>query len=158
MKFFTDCTTQEEAKKLYHKLAKLFHPDKGGDNEMMIELKKQYDAWDSHSYQNTPSGYQFNTIYTDRFDRPLAKENFNLKNQVASLLTKIKWLNDDLLKWERKEEDWLKFSQAMNERLTNALVDIEFWKNKFQKAEEVAKFWYKCCLWGIIILILNWLI
>jgi hemerythrin-like domain-containing protein len=56
MNFFNDCKTQDEAKTLFRKLSKMFHPDKGGDPEFMMELKKQYD--DFH-----PSfGYQFNRI------------------------------------------------------------------------------------------------
>ena len=46
MKFFSDCKTQEEAKKTFNRLAKLFHPDKGGDKELMIELKNQFDSFD----------------------------------------------------------------------------------------------------------------
>ena len=46
MKFFSDCKTQEEAKKTFNRLAKLFHPDKGGDKDLMIELKNQFDSFD----------------------------------------------------------------------------------------------------------------
>jgi len=41
---FSDCKTPEEAKKKFRKLAKLYHPDKGGSNEKMAELKKEYES------------------------------------------------------------------------------------------------------------------
>lgn len=43
MKFFCDCKDIDEAKAIYHKLAKVMHPDKGGSQELMVELQKQYD-------------------------------------------------------------------------------------------------------------------
>jgi hypothetical protein len=40
---FQYCQNEEEAKKLYHRLAKRLHPDSGGENELMILLQKDYD-------------------------------------------------------------------------------------------------------------------
>lgn len=59
MDFFNDCKTQEEAKATFKRLCKCFHPDKGGEESLMIELKKQYDDW-SPSYRTQE--YQFNFI------------------------------------------------------------------------------------------------
>ena len=35
--------TLQEIKQQYHKLCKIYHPDKGGDNEKFIKLKNSYD-------------------------------------------------------------------------------------------------------------------
>lgn len=40
--FFKDCTTVEEVKELYKKLAKEHHPDKGGNVETMQALNNEY--------------------------------------------------------------------------------------------------------------------
>lgn len=39
---FRECETISDVKKLYHKLAKVFHPDKGGTKEQMQTLNKLY--------------------------------------------------------------------------------------------------------------------
>lgn len=43
MKHFVNITTVEDAKKLYRELAKLHHPDKGGDAEIMKQVNSEYD-------------------------------------------------------------------------------------------------------------------
>ncbi len=46
MKYFINCKTKEEAKKKYRDLAKRMHPDGGGDGKDMIELQRQYEAYE----------------------------------------------------------------------------------------------------------------
>lgn len=43
-KYFSDCKTIEEAKRLYHKLAVKHHPDLGGDLETMQAINAEYDT------------------------------------------------------------------------------------------------------------------
>lgn len=43
MKHFVNITTIEEAKAMYRNLAKLNHPDKGGDLETMKQINVEYD-------------------------------------------------------------------------------------------------------------------
>lgn len=59
MDFFSDCKSKEEAKSTYKRLCKCFHPDKGGEESLMIELKKQYDAWDPY-FQRADAPHKFN--------------------------------------------------------------------------------------------------
>ena len=40
--YFEKCTTHDEAKKLYRRLAMKLHPDKGGDDAAFQELNRQY--------------------------------------------------------------------------------------------------------------------
>ena len=42
MRFFPDNITAEDAKKLYHKLARVYHPDGGGDEETFKILNDEY--------------------------------------------------------------------------------------------------------------------
>ena len=44
MKYFAHCTTLEELKKEYRRLAKIHHPDVGGDTETMKAINAEYDA------------------------------------------------------------------------------------------------------------------
>lgn len=69
MKFFIDCRSISEAKEVYRKLAKVFHPDKGGDAELFRELTTQFDNFSPQSKMYTPNNmgswqssfYQFNS-------------------------------------------------------------------------------------------------
>lgn len=102
MKFFTDCRTKEELKKTFNKLAKCFHPDKGGNSELMIELQKQYDEWggnvhsrlDDFQQQAWNRSFKLNRIRTNDpipFDHPIHYEIRDLKVQISS---KDKVIND----------------------------------------------------------------
>lgn len=44
MDFFSDCYTDIQRKDRFRKLAKCFHPDRGGPSEFMIELQKQWEG------------------------------------------------------------------------------------------------------------------
>lgn len=44
MKYFTSCTTLDELKKEYRRLAMLNHPDHGGNEETMKAINNEYDA------------------------------------------------------------------------------------------------------------------
>src|SRR5688572_13580775 len=43
--YFANCTTLDEAKKLYFELAKINHPDKGGDTATFQEILNQFEAF-----------------------------------------------------------------------------------------------------------------
>lgn len=43
-KFFATCTDLSEAKRMFHRLAKIYHPDSpGGSAEKFMEIQKEYD-------------------------------------------------------------------------------------------------------------------
>ncbi|RAJ28099.1 J domain-containing protein [Pedobacter cryoconitis] len=42
MKWFNDCTSLDEVKAMYKKLAKQYHPDLGGDTATMQEINKEF--------------------------------------------------------------------------------------------------------------------
>ncbi len=73
MDFFSNCKTKEEAKATFKRLCKCFHPDKGGEEALMIELKRQFDAWEpafqSHKFNftiNGDSGVYLNGVYEQK--------------------------------------------------------------------------------------------
>ena len=43
LKYFKNCTTKEECKKMYKKLAFKHHPDRGGDTDTMKEINNEFD-------------------------------------------------------------------------------------------------------------------
>ena len=43
MKYFESCKSKEDAKKLYKKLAFQYHPDRGGDGEIMKVINGEFD-------------------------------------------------------------------------------------------------------------------
>ena len=52
MKYFTECRTQEEAKKLYKELARQHHPDMGGDLRTMQEINAEYAQFQARGATN----------------------------------------------------------------------------------------------------------
>jgi len=104
MKFFTDCKTPEEAKATFRKLAKFFHPDKGGSIDLIIELQKQYNEWPNH--QNVQYD-QFNTIGNRMWrNRPQFDDDYY--EQLRQRDAEIERINalfrqqvDENLRWRR---------------------------------------------------------
>ncbi|SMG28831.1 hypothetical protein SAMN05661096_01750 [Marivirga sericea] len=43
--YFKDCNSLDEARKTYYRLAMNFHPDKGGDEELLKELANQFHSF-----------------------------------------------------------------------------------------------------------------
>lgn len=73
MKFFTNCTTLDELKKEYRRLAMLHHPDHGGDtatmqaingeySETFARLKDQHNATADEAHQTTEAPEEFIAI------------------------------------------------------------------------------------------------
>jgi len=91
MNFFCDCKDKDEAKKLFHKLAKLFHPDHGGNTDLMIELKKQYDGY---SGPVNLSNFTQN-LFSNRnmpFDHSIHQSVRSLNDQIYRLNEEIRSL------------------------------------------------------------------
>lgn len=101
MDIFCDCKNIDDAKALYRKLSKLYHPDTGGDKDLMMDLTKQYECFCGGQRTQRPSssgGYEFNTINRNKgfgygaaasvnipFDHPIQQELRELRNTNAYL-------------------------------------------------------------------------
>ncbi len=68
MDFFSDCQNETQTKEVYRKLSKHFHPDKGGDSALQVELQKQYDNWNP--------GQSNRVQATGNFQTSLAREEY----------------------------------------------------------------------------------
>ena len=73
LNYFNECKTLDELKKVYRKLANMFHPDHGGDAEKMKEinaehdrvfeiLKKRHNDTCEPKYRTTETAEEFRTI------------------------------------------------------------------------------------------------
>lgn len=86
MGFFSACKTKEEAKAEFRRLAKLFHPDHGGDPTNMIKLKEQYDKW-TPPKSNQWAGNKEYDVYGKHmkvpFDHPMYVELQRLRDRLA---------------------------------------------------------------------------
>ena len=68
LKYFKNCTTKEECKKMYKKLAFKHHPDRGGDLDTMKEINNEFD-WimkngifkSAKAKKDTKKDYDFST-------------------------------------------------------------------------------------------------
>lgn len=127
MDFFSSCKDKDEAKKVYRNLCKHFHPDKGGDPELMLELQKQYekfepknevnnfynDLFNSQRFYGSPPLYEFNRLRRGNFDNPLHEEIRKLKYKIQELeIQKLKSTDFEKMtvfefmkyKWSKKDE------------------------------------------------------
>lgn len=104
MDFFNLCKDKDEAKKIYRQLCKQFHPDKGGDPELLKELIRQYEKFDSkihndQSYWQSAYGaprYEFNKIRTGKFDSPDQRVIDGLSDRIKILERHI-WSRDETI-------------------------------------------------------------
>ncbi|CAB4164505.1 Small T antigen [uncultured Caudovirales phage] len=90
MLFFSDCKNQEDAKAVYHKLAMLLHPDKGGDATLMKALNDQYNKFK----QGEP-------VAPKRFEQPRSQWSTNMSSPygfdyTSDKITKLQAENGQL--------------------------------------------------------------
>ncbi|GAA3929125.1 DnaJ domain-containing protein [Chitinophaga oryziterrae] len=81
MKFFDGCNTQEEVKARYRQLAMEHHPDKGGNEEVMKEINKEYEficakilAGENLNQEETEERVKDNVMYRDILEKLMALE------------------------------------------------------------------------------------
>lgn len=126
MDFFNDCKTQEEARFTYKRLCKHFHPDKGGEESLMIELTKQYEAW-KPSYE--AQGYRFNFSVNERSRAHLNRVYEQKISELNGLIYHLRHEVDILQKEMNKNQDEI---DLLNVQLTQKKIELseELIKNK----------------------------
>lgn len=138
MDFFNDCKTQEEAKSTFKRLCKHFHPDKGGEESLMIELKSQYDRW-KPSYE--AQGYKFNFIRNttlsldDVYEKKINELNglvYRLRNEVDAFKTTNTFTND-VLRAERNSRCYYE------EELRKSKVHTDILKEQLSQKQKELK-------------------
>ena len=80
MKFYTNCHTLEELKAEYKRLAKMYHPDCGGSDEMMAQVNAQYDELAKRLPKTRADG----TTYQPKEEEREAPEQF--RASVAAII------------------------------------------------------------------------
>ena len=80
MKFYTNCHTLEELKAEYKRLAKMYHPDCGGSDEMMAQVNAQYDELAKRLPKTRADG----TTYQPKEEEREAPEQF--RAAVAAII------------------------------------------------------------------------
>lgn len=127
MDFFCDCVSQEDTKKTFNKLAKCFHPDKGGNKDLMIELKRQYDNWSP--YNNAKRHNQERPYYSG-FARP---NTFGFSGdesmKIGELLKKNSILKENCDYWQtRANEIYQETNRTKNteiQKLENEIMGLK---------------------------------
>lgn len=128
MKFFSDCKSENEKKTIYRKLAKCFHPDKGGSVELMVELKKQYDEW------------KLDSIYENILKEGFKQDQFSFKINRHSTIPHDHPIHDEIRYWKEKKNYFEKL-WVDNQNLSNTYYN--FFKQKelevFNLKEKIPK-------------------
>lgn len=126
--FFRGVNTYDELKARYKSLAKMYHPDRGGDVETMQEINNEYeflrDRMEDYSAVNNKSDEKFREI----IDKII---NFNCRIEVIG-----SWIwcfdaysvKDELQKlgfhWARKRKAWIWHESTVTlKRGTNLSMD-----------------------------------
>jgi len=132
-----------EKKNLYKKLAKLFHPDRGGDAELMKELTSQYENGHSCTSTQGQGGESYTHGYHDGMRR--AKEDIREQSsysnrKIAGLNQNIYDLKGQIIQKQKEIEFLMENSTEItlhNEKLTKQLeaanIEIEKWQEDARK-------------------------
>ena len=87
MDFFSRCRTTDEAKMVFRSLSKHFHPDRGGDPQLMKELTKQYEGWNPSNF-NWQSQFPDNRGFSSQTENLLKNMESNIKILENSCICK----------------------------------------------------------------------
>lgn len=110
--FFASCTTTEEAKKLYYRLAQQHHPDHGGDPEIMKAINAEFECF----CKDGPTGGADRDDLPEEFMRVIVRI-ITLPGLTAEIIGKWVWVTGntyahrDALKaagfrWASKKKAW----------------------------------------------------
>ena len=144
-KFFTNCTTLEELKKEYHKLAMANHPDRGGDVATMQAINAEYEKM-FEVLKNTHKTKEGKTYTKTTNEAPT--DLINLINQLLKLdgvhievIGSFVWLSGNTkaykdiikglgFKWHKTKIMWYK-APTDYRKYTNKNYSIEEVRNMY---------------------------
>lgn len=153
MRFFESCQNEKEVKEVYRKLAKCFHPDKGGNAELMVELEKQYADFKKGNISYSGSfGYGSRPTFGNvSFDHPLRQEIIALKDKIRELEDRnvCSWnsYNESKSVLEKRcEREYFRGRKEVCDEMFQSLENLEE-ENKKLKKELSKTFWHKFKEW-----------
>lgn len=141
MKYFKSIKDLESAKKQYKKLAMKYHPDRGGDEEIMKAINNEYEILvEKLSADDKQS--QSAMIYKDILDKII-----NLDVKIEIIGTWI-WVSGDTYKyrkelketgfyWASKKKKW--YYREDNEKCSYSHGSVPFWKIKAKYGSSIIK-------------------
>lgn len=145
-KYFYNCKTAEECKRLYYKLAKQYHADNGGDDSIMARINAEYrEAWErlKDVHMNTKTGETYQNTGSKRTSET-PEEFIDIVSKLAQLGLEIEligtwlWLSGntyphrDTLKlygcrWSKSKKRWYWTTDPYTKtRKTYSMNDIRF--------------------------------
>ena len=144
---FAAAATIEEAKKIYRKLAKTFHPDKGGDTEDFKALNSEY-----HRFIDNFSILHFDDADFEELNLELEKiiaDILHYENIVIEIIGSWVWVSGDTkeikevlkglgFKWASKKKMWF-FGELKKSRGRDNM-DINDIKSKYGSTTVKQKF------------------
>lgn len=120
-KYFANCTTLEELKAEYKRLALMHHPDRGGDGEVMKEINAEYDRVfpKLKNVHKTKEGkrYEKENNETAGFFKSLIDELLKMEGVHIEIIGCFVWVSGDTkphkeqlkklgFKWHSKKICW----------------------------------------------------
>lgn len=136
--FFNNCTTIEDLKQEYHRLAMLHHPDKGGDTATMQMINAEFEAIfpTLASVEETRMDAEFSQDYRDVIDDIIHFDGIDIE-----VCGKWIWVNGntyyykDALKtagffWASKKKSWY-WRPADQKRSRRKPQTMDWIRNKY---------------------------
>lgn len=122
-KEFDNVTTLEELKSVYKKLAMKYHPDRGGDVELMKEVNATYDelfAKFSHIHKNHKTGeyYEKKTAETPDEFKDIVDKLMRMQGIIIEIIGSFVWVSGDDkphkeelkamgFRWHTQKKEWM---------------------------------------------------
>lgn len=135
---FQNLKTIEQAKSVYKKLAKIYHPDKGGDSEQFKSLNKEYHRFiDNFSISHLEDA-DFEDLNIEL--EKIIAEILHYENIIIEIVGSWLWVSGDTkeikevlkslgFKWARKKQMW--FFGELKKSRSRGDMDINDIKNKY---------------------------
>jgi curved DNA-binding protein CbpA len=118
MTYFDDCTTQEQVKTKYRKLAKEYHPDHGGNTDTFKAMQKEYENWKPKSnHSSEEQKYYQGFDWRDTQNDPYDEFGFGQQKQYGGT----------------NQYSDIRFNHPIFQELAKARQTINFYKNAFEK-------------------------
>lgn len=147
MDFFSSCTDEAQVKSTFRRLSKHFHPDVGGENDLMIELKRQYDSWKPKQYTTfedlarSPDGYvRYGQPFTNPRVEVLEQELRRLQSLLKNSPDIIERLRHQVAYFKNLLEEAWKESSDKQKILAKEIFSLITERNQLKKRlEELEK-------------------